>query len=1006
MSLPILRLPAALLVTLLMVASCASDASISAFSWEAFVQPPVEARPWARWWWPGNDVLPAELTSEVKLAAANGFGGLELQAFDAALNPDDPVEKLAVRRSADTEAYYENLRTALEAARQAGLQLDVTLGSGWPTGGPFVKVEDSMRTLLSSEHTVKGPGSATVTFTGPDKDPFYSVAEIAAQIGEPMGQFLPSYAKLVAVVAGRVVLDDRYSDVFVLTDTVTLDPSTIQVLTDRVKADGTMDWEVPDGDWRVVGLWAMPDGEAVSLHAYSGESFVLDHFDAVRVGGAFEQLLGARTGLAPYFGKALRGVFVDSFELECERHWADDFVAQFKERRGYDVTPWLPVVLPPGADNQLFDGAGIAVAPTFVLGDDDQRVRFDYQLTVSDLFIERFLGTAGTWSESRGLSLRVQPYGIRVDALKAAGATTIPETEQLFAGGSELFLKSVSSGAHLYGRRLVGAESLVWGGRDWMTTPRKAKAAMDKLFAAGVNAVTYHGLPYRTGDAAFGQTDWLPFCSTFGGMGTYSTGIGQADPFWPWMPDLNRYVGRVQYALRLGEPEADLLVYFPWLAVPASLMRLDDNDESFYLGRFEDEAVDTGNSSLLSLIDGLFGGKSLQPATVWMGGLRPVLAALQDRGYSWDWVNDDRLAAAVAADRFVEIGGRRYRGILVPDTASISPEAAEALARLASAGVPLVFAGATPVRQPGYSGKQAGDARVLAAIATAVGGTNVRQGAVLTDLPSLLADAGVKPWLRQEAETSSVRHIRRLLPGGQRIIFLQNPGVDPVALSFSPMEGCAGPQIVDPWEGSARTLVAQANGVLQLDMPAYGSRLLLCGVPTPADQGVAVPLPVPVPASASERLLPVEGWNLRVQGTDVPGGVFQIDDAALGDWRARTELAGSASPGVYSATVEIGSVGSSDRVLLDLGWLHGAARVRFNGSEVGAVVVPPYQLDVTSVAASGVNTIDVTLTPPQRNRMLALGDADDPTARQFKGKPETRIASGLMGPVVVRVGVP
>ena len=77
-----------------------------------------------------------------------------------------------------------------------------------------------------------------------------------------------------------------------------------------------------------------------------------------------------------------------------------------------------------------------------------------------------------------------------------------------------------------------------------------------------------------------------------------------------------------------------------------------------------------------------------------------------------------------------------------------------------------------------------------------------------------------------------------------------------------------------------------------------------------------------------------------------------------------------------------------------------------NGQDAGDTLVPPYVLDVTATAKTGANVIDVTLTPPLRNRMLALGDADDPAAKEFKGKSKTRIAAGLVGPVVVKVGAP
>ena len=45
----------------------------------------MDTRPLVRWWWPGADVDPSELARELDVLAAQGFGGAEIQAFNAAL---------------------------------------------------------------------------------------------------------------------------------------------------------------------------------------------------------------------------------------------------------------------------------------------------------------------------------------------------------------------------------------------------------------------------------------------------------------------------------------------------------------------------------------------------------------------------------------------------------------------------------------------------------------------------------------------------------------------------------------------------------------------------------------------------------------------------------------------------------------------------------------------------------------------------------------------------------
>jgi hypothetical protein len=963
------------------------------FSWTTFAEPEESFRPWVRWWWPGNDVDAVEIRREVELLAAHGFGGAEIQAFDAALNPqpDDPTE-LERRRSVDTEAFRQNIATALEAALGVGLSIDLNLGSGWSTGGLHVSQDDSMQTLLWSEIPVQGPGTFRFTLNGPDPTPFYTLADLAAGIGEPLARNLTDSAKLVAVVAGKVLEDGRDPEIFNLIDQVRLDRDSMRVVTDLV-AGSELEIEVEAGDWRVIAFWTAPDGEYISLAALPGTGFVVDHFSDDRVRANLEHFLGDNSGLAQWFGTSLRGFFNDSFELKAERHFTDDFLAAFRERRGYDPVPFLPAMVPPGADDHIFDGAGIRTAAPFSFEhEDDLRLQYDYARTVSDLFIERFVSQSTSWGRARGLASRIQPYGIRIDVIEAAGVAAIPEAEQLYAGGSELFIKVVSSGAHLYGRPLVSAESLVWAGRDWMTTPRKAKAAVDKLFTAGVNHLVFHGFPYRTGRPEFGETDWHPFSSPWSGIGTYSTGISESDPFWPFQADLNRYVARCQYALRLGSPSVDLAVYYPWLGVPASLARLEETGEFLFQGRFEDEPGSPQNA-LFGIVDGLFGGRHLGPAVDWLAAVWPVLQALEDRGYTWEWINDKGLSQATGTPEGINVLGNRYKAILVPGAPYMTVAAASGLVRAGERGGAIVLSGGRPQAQPGFLDRENGDRTVRQAMEKLGNFIRVREASMPSEIDAILADLGVEPGLRHRVVPQAARHVERVLEDGSRLVFLRNPEPAARSFEFEVPKGCEGALWADPWDGSVRNLVPDASGFMRVNVAAYGSGLLLCGAEAP-HAGTSIP-----PMEPPVRGVPVDGWTLHVEGAGDPGTDADITGNVLGDWRTLDGLEKSAGPGIYRARTSAGRPEAGERAFLDLGWMHGVARVSVGGVDAGVAVVPPYRVDISDILDGSEIDIEVVLVPPLRNHLLGLGDAGDPAAVQFRKKAETAVAAGLIGPV-------
>lgn len=93
-----------------------------------------------------NDVEKEELKREIKLFADNHFGGVEIQPL-ALVFPTKGKGRADRIMSYDTPLYYENLYSVFEEARKNGLTVDMTNGSGWPSGGPHLTEEDNNLSL-------------------------------------------------------------------------------------------------------------------------------------------------------------------------------------------------------------------------------------------------------------------------------------------------------------------------------------------------------------------------------------------------------------------------------------------------------------------------------------------------------------------------------------------------------------------------------------------------------------------------------------------------------------------------------------------------------------------------------------------------------------------------------------------------------------------------------------------------------------------------------------------
>jgi hypothetical protein len=105
---------------------------------KSFANPPDDCRIMMRWWWFGPAVTKPELQRELEQMKAEGIGGVEIATlYPLAL--DNPKTGFHNQQFL-SEEHLDAIRFAATAARKLGLRVDITLGSGWPFGGPHIPV--------------------------------------------------------------------------------------------------------------------------------------------------------------------------------------------------------------------------------------------------------------------------------------------------------------------------------------------------------------------------------------------------------------------------------------------------------------------------------------------------------------------------------------------------------------------------------------------------------------------------------------------------------------------------------------------------------------------------------------------------------------------------------------------------------------------------------------------------------------------------------------------------
>jgi hypothetical protein len=127
----------------------------------------------------------------------------------------------------------------------------------------------------------------------------------------------------------------------------------------------------------------------VKRPAVGAEGFVLDHYDRnaikTHLHAVGDRLMEAFGGQPPY------AVFSDSLE-DYGSNWTSDLIEQFRIRRGYDLTPYLPAL--------IGDMGPLTTA-----------VRHDWGRTLTELANERFLAPVHAWAQQHHTLFRSQTYG-------------------------------------------------------------------------------------------------------------------------------------------------------------------------------------------------------------------------------------------------------------------------------------------------------------------------------------------------------------------------------------------------------------------------------------------------------------------------------------------------------------------------------------------------------------------------------------------------------------------
>jgi len=464
-----------------------------------------------RWWWFGGAATPEEITRELTLMSESGLRGVELQPVYP-LEVDDPKRGIRNIRYFSSE-WFDLLRHTAQETRRLGMQFDLTLGSGWPYGGPFIPIELAARQARVMVQETTGPGRFSWRLT-PDLTEDESIVAALAVPVLPNGQLDIEHAH---VITDQIKRQTRFVEIIGI---------------------GFDNWEVPPGTWRILVIVDCATGQQVKRPTLGMEGYVLDHFSRqamdLFLAAAGDQVLNE---LKPVADPPFYSVFCDSLEV-YGADWTPHLMKEFERRRGYDLTPYLPA---------LWQDAG-PLTP---------HIRYDYHLTLSDLILENFFAPLADWAQKHGMTARIQAHGAMGDVMQGYALAHIPEGEHI-EGGDQYAVdiqhrRLASSAGHIYQKPVISAETFSWLRFPlFMVTLEMMKGNTDAQFLDGINQIVNQGYSYSPPQA--GQPGWTFYASTV---------VNHNNIWWRHYHYLTQYIQRVCALLQQGVAVNPVAVYIP-----------------------------------------------------------------------------------------------------------------------------------------------------------------------------------------------------------------------------------------------------------------------------------------------------------------------------------------------------------------------------------------------------------------------------------------------------------
>ena len=319
-------------------------------------------------------------------------------------------------------------------------------------------------------------------------------------------------------------------------------------ITEKLSENGTLNWQVPEGNWTIYRFGYTITGETNHPASPEGLGLECDKMDTTSVQIHFNGMLKKLINDAgPLAGNTLKFSLIDSWEVQFQT-WTKHFRKEFQKRRGYDCLPYLPIL------------AGE------VIGNIETAERFlhDFRWTISDLISDYYYGRLQKLSHVNGLEFHAEAiYGGAghppVDVLKCNDKLDVPMSEFWVARLNGQLRRTIlpsattaqqTSALELFGPTVHAAEAFT-SGVNYEFDFYDLKDIGDQAFCKGINRFVLHCSTHQPNDQKPGWT-----------MGQPGMSFNRNNTWWFQASGWISYLNRCQALLQTGQLVADVCYFY------------------------------------------------------------------------------------------------------------------------------------------------------------------------------------------------------------------------------------------------------------------------------------------------------------------------------------------------------------------------------------------------------------------------------------------------------------